>query len=102
MDGGAPQDDLALQLTLYSRGNIQDLDRQKITRLAKHLGFPFDWSRNCAQAPPRPRRRCGRAGEPHASPKRLCCSIAMQRATIFILGKVREFAQQNGKSFESR
>ena len=38
------KDDLALQLTLYSRGTTRDLDRERITKLAKQLDFPFDWS----------------------------------------------------------
>jgi hypothetical protein len=37
------KDDLALQLSAYSDGATQELDREQISKLAAALGFPFDW-----------------------------------------------------------
>ena len=39
------KDDLALQLAAFKMGSIRDLDRPPIDRLAAHLDFPLDWTR---------------------------------------------------------
>ncbi len=39
------KDDLALELEVYRRGYIRDLDREQVTKLAARLDVPFDWSR---------------------------------------------------------
>ena len=38
------KDDLALQLYAFKRGLIRELNRERISRLAAHLGYPMDWS----------------------------------------------------------
>jgi hypothetical protein len=75
------KDDLALQLFAFKLGLIQNLDRQAIGDLAARLEFPVDWDRE--QDLP------AQAGE--------LLDRYSQRATLFVLAKVREFAGQNNK-----
>ena len=89
----------ALQLTLYSRGNIRDLDRKRTTKLAEQLGFPFDWSLE-SQAGTVPSRHAERGAAPMTLMQAQAAALLnrySQRATIFILDKVRAFARENGK-----
>jgi hypothetical protein len=93
------KDDLALQLTLYSRGNIRDLDRKRTSKLAEQLGFPFDWSLE-SQAGTVPSRHAERGAGPMTLMQAQAAALLnrySQRATIFILDKVRAFARENGK-----
>ena len=41
---GHLKDDLALQLYAFKLGYIGDLDRQRISKLAAHLNYPFSWN----------------------------------------------------------
>ncbi len=75
------RDDLALQLYAFKLGYTQDLDRERIGRLAAHLSYPWDWSRESAL-------------DQQASELLDRYSL---RATKFILEKAREFTQQNRK-----
>lgn len=82
------RDDLALQLAVYAGepdyeqpGVIGELDRPKIERLAELLDFPFDWGADSDQ-----RRQAA-----------MLLNRYGQRATIFILDKVRAFTQGAGK-----
>ncbi|MGH3396094.1 MAG: hypothetical protein ACRDPO_15555 [Streptosporangiaceae bacterium] len=83
------RDDLALQLAVYAGdpdyeqpGMIGGLDRPKIEQLAELLGFPFDWGADSDQ-----RRQAA-----------MLLNRYGQRATIFILDKVRAFTQGAGKT----
>lgn len=93
------RDDLALQLSAYSKGAVREMDRKAISRLAATLDFHFDWDVD-SQA----------ASIPHSfwvyeRPARTAMQVQAaallnrysQRATIFILDKARDFALQNGK-----
>ncbi len=75
------KDDLALQLYAFKRGLIRDLNRERISRLAAHLGYPMDWSDESAI-----QQQVGGLLDRYSL-----------RATQFILAKAREFASQNGK-----
>jgi hypothetical protein len=83
------RDDLALQLAVYAGepdyeqpGKIDELDRPKIERLAEVLDFPFDWGADADQ-----RRQAA-----------MLLNRYGQRATVFILDKVRAFTQSAGKT----
>ncbi len=75
------RDDLALQLSVYKAGFISDLDRVRVTQLAARLDYPLDWTQ----------------------PSTLRSQVSglldrySLRATLFILEKVRAFAQENHK-----
>ncbi len=75
------RDDLALQLSVYKAGFISDLDRQRVTQLAARLDYPIDWT------------------EPSTVRAQISGLLDRYslRATLFILGKVRDFAQQHNK-----
>ena len=75
------KDDLALQLSVFKAGNIQDLDRTRIDQLARRLDFSFDWTRPSAL-----REQSGGLLDRYSL-----------RATRFILDKARAFAAQNRK-----
>jgi len=75
------KDDLALQLMAFQLGLIGDVDRKPIGALAARLGYPLDWSR--------PADLPSQAGE-------LLDRYSL-RATLFVLEKAREFAEQNNK-----
>jgi len=75
------KDDLALQLSVFKAGYIQDLDRARIDRLAARLDFSFDWARESALG--------AQAG--------LLLDRYSLRATRFILEKARAFAADNRK-----
>ncbi len=75
------KDDLALQLYAFKLGYTQDLDRERIGRLAARFSYPWDWSRESAL-------------DQQASELLDRYSL---RATKFILEKAREFTQQNRK-----
>jgi hypothetical protein len=83
-------DDLALQLQAYKTGNCRDLDRDKITKLAAQLDFPFDWS-----LPDQP--AADRKPTPMQTQAGALLDRYSLRATRFILDKVRAFAAQNNK-----
>jgi hypothetical protein len=83
------RDDLALQLAVYAGdpdyeqpGMIGELDRPKIERLAELLDFTFGWGADSDQ-----RRQAA-----------MLLNRYGQRATIFILDKVRAFTQGAGKA----
>lgn len=92
------KDDLALQLAVYAKGFIGDLDREKITQLAARLDFPFDWSLES---------QAGTASSRHPesvspqTPMQVQAEVLLnrygQRATLFILDKARAFARRNDK-----
>jgi hypothetical protein len=91
------KDDLAVQLSAYSDGNIKDLDRDKIARLAEALGFPFDWSlMSSTVAVPG-----SLPGWPPKTAMQAQAAALLDRyslwATQFILDKARAFAGKNGK-----
>ncbi len=75
------KDDLALQLYAVAPGYTRELDRERIGRLAAHLGYRMDWSRD-SELPRQARELLDRYS---------------LEATRFILGKAREFAGQNRK-----
>jgi hypothetical protein len=75
------KDDLALQLALYELGVIRDLDHDKISKLAAELDFPFDWKQESTLQ----------------DQAEALLDRYSQRASVFVLGKAREFARQNGK-----
>lgn len=90
------KDDLALQLEVYRRGFIRDLDRDRVSKLAARLDFPFDWSLES-----KPGTVTSRWSD---TPETLMQFQAgellnrySQRATIFVLDKARAFARENGK-----
>ena len=92
------KDDLALELTAYSAGRIGELDRQQISRLAACLDFPFDWSlQSRTDTAPVPD-----ATGPRRTPMQAQAAALLnrysQRATLFILEKVRAFTRENGKT----
>lgn len=75
------KDDLALQLYANAMEYTQELDRERISKLAAHLGYRMDWSRQ-SELPRQAKELLDRY------------SLA---ATQFTLAKAREFARQNGK-----
>jgi hypothetical protein len=83
------RDDLATQLAVYAGdpdyeqpGQIDELDRAKIERLAEVLGFPFGWGADSDQ-----RRQAA-----------MLLNRYGQRATIFILDQARAFTRSAGKT----
>ena len=76
------KDDLALNLFMYSRGNVSDLDTKAVRKLAAYLGFDPQGLDN--SQPPRP----------HI--EQLLNTYAFA-ATKVILTKAKEFADGNGK-----
>lgn len=93
------KDDLALQLAMYSFGRTLDLDRKKISLLAKRLDFPFDWSLDARSATIA--SRYAEYGAPPQTPMQVQAGALLnrysQRASIFILEKAEAFAEANGK-----
>jgi hypothetical protein len=75
------KDDLALQLFAFKLGYTQDLDRKLIGKLAAHLNYPWDWSRESAFA---------------QQAVELLDRYSLA-ATKLILEKAREFTRQDGK-----
>ena len=75
------KDDLALQLFAFKLGYIRDLDRERISKLAAHLAYRLDWSRESTLA-----EQAGGLLDKYSL-----------NATEYILGKARDFAQQNKK-----
>jgi hypothetical protein len=75
------KDDLALQLYAVARGYTRELDREHINKLATHLDYRMDWSRE----PDLPRQA-----------RELLDRYSLA-ATRFVLGKAREFAAQTHK-----
>jgi len=100
------QDDLALQLQLYSGGywvvggpRIRSLDRPKITELAKRLDLTFDWNLE-RQTDTIPSRYAAYGAPPTTRMQAQTLALLnrySQRATIFVLDKTRQFARQRGK-----
>lgn len=74
------RDDLALRLSAFKAGHIDDLDRGQVDRLAEHLGVAVDWESDDLR------------GE--ASTLLDAYSLA---ATRHILGKLRDFAREREK-----
>lgn len=88
------KDDLALQLTAYSAGLIRELNRKQITELATRLNFPFEWNQQSqTETVDGPYGRM----TPLQAQAAALLNRYSQRATIFILGKARAFARENGK-----
>lgn len=75
------KDDLALQLYAVAMGYTGELDRERISRLAAHLGHPMDWSR---------------PSELPLLARELLDRYSLD-ATRFVLAKAREFARRNRK-----
>ena len=89
------KDDLALQLALYSYGAIQDLDRQKVSKLAAILQFPFDWSPESQTA-----TTLGLYGQRMTRMQAQAAALLnrySQRAAVVVLEKARAFTRANGK-----
>lgn len=78
----ALKDDLALNMMMYARGNVSDLDMNGVRKLAQHLGFA---SQDLANAQP-----------PRAVIDELLNRYAFA-ATKMILAKAKEFADKNDK-----
>jgi hypothetical protein len=78
----ALKDDLALNMMMYARGNVSDLDMNSVRNLAKHLGFES-------------------TELPNAQPPRDVIDQLLNRyafaATKVILTKAKEFADRNNK-----
>jgi hypothetical protein len=91
------KDDLALQLSAYADGSISALDRKQIGKLAAALDFPFDWSADAQTANvPSPYPGGPAMTRMHAQAAALLNRYS-QRANIFILAKVRAFANEHRK-----
>ena len=75
------KDDLALQLYAVARGYTRELDRENINRLAAHLDYRIEWSREA---------------ELRRQAQELLDRYSFE-ATRFVLGRAREFAEQNHK-----
>jgi hypothetical protein len=75
------RDDLALQLAVFQRGDIRDLDRPRVDRLAAILDHPMDWEDEATL-----RSQAGGLLDRYSL-----------RATRLVLEKARSFAQANGK-----
>ena len=91
------EDDLALQLAAYSGGVIQELHREKVTKLAARLSFSFDWdllSRRDTVPNLVPGLPAMTRMQAHAAALLDKYSL---RATQFILDKVCSFASQNDR-----
>jgi len=90
------KDDLALQLEVYRRGFIRDLDREQISKLAAKLDFRFDWSLESKKT-----TIISRWSDTPETPMQFQSGELLnrygQRATVFILEKARTFARENGK-----
>ncbi len=75
------KDDLALQMALYARKKIKDIDTQKIKELSNHLNFDLDLQ--------------------NQEIARKSVSILLDKysfaATKYILKKVKEFTENNNK-----
>jgi hypothetical protein len=76
------RDDLAMQMSLYIRGAICDVDRPAMAALADALELRFD---------------CDAAGDDLMAQLRRLLDRYAQRASIFVLGEVREFARRHRK-----
>ncbi|MYV97009.1 hypothetical protein [Streptomyces sp. SID3343] len=76
------REELALQLFLYHRGRISDVDETRAVRLAELLGFRLDLSRPDAQR----RAQAGRLLDQYA-----------QRTSIFVLEKAMTWVGQGGQ-----
>ena len=78
----ALKDDLALNMSMYARGNVSDLDMPAVRTLAAHLGFDSK-------------------GLESSQPQRPLINQLLNRyslaATKVILAKAREFADRTGK-----
>jgi hypothetical protein len=78
----ALKDDLALNMFMYARGNVSDLDAKAVRKLAAYLGF-------------------GAQDLDKSQPRRAVIDQLLNRysfaATKMILTKAKEFADRNGK-----
>jgi hypothetical protein len=99
------RDDLALQLQLYGGDwwvgdqRIRSLNREKISRLASVLNFPFDWQEQ-AETEWVPSRYAAHGLPPITRMRAQSLALLnrySQRATIYILDQAREFARKNEK-----
>jgi hypothetical protein len=91
------EDDLALQLSAYSRGRITDLDRYKISRLASHLGFDFDWNLSTERKSQSVSPGGGSELSPMQSQTGALLDRYSLRGTRYILERVKAFTTQNSK-----
>ena len=83
------RDDLALELTAYRGGYIKDLDRDRVSKLAAQLDFPFDWNLESKSSTD----ESGRLDYPKTLRQAQAGALLNrygQRATIFILDKARK------------
>jgi len=92
------RDDLALELTAYGSGRIRELDHNQISRLAAWLDFPFDWSLASRTETVPARAPSAHLMTPMQAQAAALLNRYSQRATLFILEKVREFAREHGKT----
>jgi hypothetical protein len=93
-------DDLALQLSAYSAGFIREMDRRKITRLAALLNFPFHWGVQPQTDKTRGAEEGGNAASDLTAQQGQAADLLNhygQQATLLILDKARDFANQRGK-----
>ncbi|MCX6594822.1 MAG: hypothetical protein NTV70_00455 [Acidobacteria bacterium] len=74
-------DDVALQLYAVAMGYTQELDRARVSQLAGHLGYRLEWDD---------------ASQRQRQAQELLDRYSLE-ATMFTLGKVREFARQHSK-----
>jgi|HubBroStandDraft_6_1064221.scaffolds.fasta_scaffold242849_1 hypothetical protein len=90
------KDDLPLQLEAYRRGFSRDLDRERITKLAARLDFPFDWSLESKIASVN-----SKWSDTPETPMQFQAGELLNRygqgAAIFVLDKARDFARASGK-----
>lgn len=91
------KDDLALQLAAYADGRTEALDRKQVSRLAATLEFPFDWTADSQTARLAGTYRSSSPMTPMQTQAAALLNRYSQRANIFILEKVRAFANQHGK-----
>jgi hypothetical protein len=91
------RDDLALQLSAYADGHIKELDHKRVTKLAYWLDFPFDWSLESKKAELADAYPGAPPITPMQAPAAALLNRYSQRATIFVLEKVRAFVSHENK-----
>lgn len=89
------RDDMELQLSTYVDGLVGELNRERVTRLAALLDFPFDWNVSDTNT--------GQDSGDAALRTPMQVQVAAllnrygQRATLYILDRAREFARRRNK-----
>lgn len=88
------RDDLALQLSAYADGSVSDIDLKEVIQLARLLDFRFDRSLSVTEMSGKEKDD----RQPMTPMQRQVGALLNrygQRATIYILDKARDFADQN-------